>query len=145
MKIKSPDLLKFLILAAMLLPLSRLGAVHAHKPVNLEDVRKGRIDLKLFDKKDNTSKKPERKKMDGLSLTSYIATTVGLASLFILPVLGGILIPLGTILGLFGWTNKKRYEHRRGRGLAIASSAVGGAFALLIAVSFIAFFLTGGF
>lgn len=145
MKIKSPDLLKFLILAAMLLPLSRLGAVHAQKPLNLEDVRRGVIDLRQYDKKEISVTKPERKKMDGLSLISYVSTTVGLASLFILPVLGGILIPLGTILGLFAWTSKKRYIHRRGRGLAIASVAVGGAFAFLIVVSFIAFFLGGGF
>lgn len=128
----------------MFLPLLPLGAVNP-KLLNLEDVRRGVIDLRQADKKDNTAAKPESKKMDGLSLTSYVATTVGLASLFLLPAIGAVLIPLGTILGLFSWTNKKRYEHRRGRGLAIASSAVGGAFALLIAVSFIAFFLSGGF
>ncbi|MGB3079061.1 MAG: hypothetical protein WBB31_08315 [Saprospiraceae bacterium] len=137
--------LPVMILAGMFLPLSPLGAFHSRKPINLEDIRSGVIELRHVDKKEGKNHRPERKKMDGLSLTSYIATTVGLASLFLLPAIGAVLIPLGTILGLFGWTNKKRYEHRRGRGLAIASSAVGGAFAFLIAISFIAFFLTGGF
>ncbi len=142
MKISFSILLLWL---GMVTPSVLLGVANSRKPINLEDVRSGVIELRQSDKKDNTDTKQERKKMDGLSLVSYVSTTVGLASLFLLPALGAVLIPLGSILGLFSWTNKKRYEHRRGRGLAIASSAIGGAFALLIAVSFIAFFLSGGF
>jgi hypothetical protein len=142
MKINFSILLLWL---GMLTPSVVLGAAYNRKPINLEDLRSGVIELRHADKKERKNPKPENKKMDGLSLVSYVSTTVGLASLFLLPAIGAVLIPVGAILGLFSWTNKKRYEHRRGRGLAIASSAVGGAFALLIAVSFIAFFLSGGF
>ena len=136
-----------LVLGGMI-PLSPLGAaIHSGTFVNLEDVKRGKTEIRKSGKeKDPETKKPKVvKKMDGLSLAAHIAMCTGVASLFLVPALGIILLPAAFIMGAMACLDKKRYEHKRGRGLAIAPAVLGAAMVLLIASSFIAFFLTGGF
>ena len=67
------------------------------------------------------------KKMDTLSLVSYIASVGGLAALFLLPQAAALLMLGGFIGGLVALASaKRRFRNRRGRGLAIAAVAVGG-------------------
>lgn len=80
--------------------------------------------------------------MDGLSLAAHIAMSAGIASFFLLPELGLLFIPAGFVMGLIALVGgRKRYEHKRGRGLALAAMAVGGAFTLAIFASFTLFLL----
>ena len=137
-----------LLMFAGMIPLSPLGAaIHSGKHVNLEDVKKGKTEIKQFakEKRADIKKIRREKKMDGLSLGAHIATCSGVVSLFLVPALSILLLPAGFIMGAIACKDKKRYEHRRGRGLAIASAAIGGAMILLIASSYVVFFLTGGF
>ncbi len=91
-----------------------------------------------------TRERKEEKKMDVLSLVAYISTMAGVASFFFVPVASLILLPAGLIMGMIGFLGgRKRYESRRGRGLALASLVLGGAFTLMLFASFIAFGLFG--
>ena len=86
----------------------------------------------------------ESKRIDELSLVAYISTVAGIASFFLAPVASLILMPAGFLMGmitLFG--NEKRYEKRRGRGLALAAVAVGGAYTLVVFGSLLAFAIFG--
>jgi hypothetical protein len=67
------------------------------------------------------------KKMDTLSLVSYIASVGGLVALFLLPQVAAILMLGGFIGGLVAVASaKRRFRNRKGRGLAIAAIVVGG-------------------
>lgn len=86
----------------------------------------------------------ESKRMDELSLIAYISTVAGIGSLFLIPVASLILMPAGFLMGMIAiFGNEKRYEKRRGRGLALAAVAVGGAYTLVVFGSLLAFTLFG--
>lgn len=86
----------------------------------------------------------ENKRMDELSLIAYISTVAGIASLFLIPVASLILMPAGFLMGMIAiFGNEKRYEKRRGRGLALAAVAVGGAYTLVVFGSLLVFTLFG--
>ena len=128
-------------LLGILIPLSTLEAMPSGKHLNLEDVRRGKRELKQSEGADEQT---EKIKMDGLSLAAYITSVTGIASLFLVPALGLLFLPAGFIMGIIAWRSKRRYEHRRGRGLALAAVAIGGGFTLMVAVSLIAFFVSFG-
>ncbi|HZV70105.1 MAG TPA: hypothetical protein VFG10_11205 [Saprospiraceae bacterium] len=132
--------LALLILTGIVVPLSPLRAGHQGGYVNLEDVRRGKRELKS----DVTDDQSTEIRMDGLSLAAYVTSISGIASLFLLPTLGLLFLPAGFIMGIIAWRSKRRYERRRGRGLALAAVAIGGAFTLATMVSLIAFFVTFG-
>ena len=81
--------------------------------------------------------------MDSLSLIAYIFAVAGVASLFILAPVSIFLMPIAFITGMVAFLNKKRYVNKRGRGLALAAVALGGAFSLIILTSLLAFALFG--
>jgi len=82
--------------------------------------------------------------MDPLAASAYAATVAGLAGLFLTPVITLILMPAGFIMGLIALMGRRdRFKKRRGRGLAIAAVALGGAFSLLIVGSLIILGLFG--
>jgi hypothetical protein len=86
----------------------------------------------------------EEKRMDELSLIAYFSTIAGIASLFIIPVASLVLMPAGFLLGMIAFLGgRKRFENRRGRGLALAAVALGGAYTLVIFGSLLAFALFG--
>ncbi len=130
-----------------MVPSSHLCAANLNgQPVNLEDVRRGKTEMSQSGKEKEQDPKKEKaqKKMDGLSLAAHISITAGIASLFILPPLGLLLIPAGIIMGLIAWGGgKKRYENRRGRGLAMEGVILTGALAFLLAISFVAAAFSG--
>jgi len=138
MKIKR-HFLSLLILAGIVVPLSPLGAGHPGGYVNLEDAHRGKRELRQSAVTDDQT---EEIKMDGLSLAAYVTSITGIASLFLLPTLGLLFLPAGFIMGIIAWRSKKRYERRKGKGLALAAVAIGGAFTLAAMVTLIAFFVT---
>jgi hypothetical protein len=82
-------------------------------------------------KKDKKAKKEKQDKVDNFAKWGFIASVVGFASIFFLPLLGFVLLPVGvgfSIAGLSATVKNKT----RGKGLAIAGLAVGSAGILLI-------------
>jgi len=126
--------------------MSRVGAVHSgRRPQQATSVQEEvkEVQQTSQDKKIDKKKERKEKKMDGLSLAAHIAVSTGIASFFLLPVLGLILLPAGFLMGIIAWAGgKKKYEHKRGRGLALAAMAIGGAFTLAVLASFALFVLT---
>lgn len=147
MNIRSLKLLVFLMMAGTVIPLSPLSAAHSEKPTEERySLKKVRQEIKAYRQINQEDYRPGKKEMemDGLSLAAHISATAGLASFFLLPPLSLLLLPAGFIMGMIAWRSKRRYEHRRGRGLALAAIAVGGAFTLAVTISLAAFFLTFG-
>ena len=94
--------------------------------------------------KDQKKEVTENKKLDVLSLVAYIITVAGVSSFFFAPAASLVLFPVAFILGAIAFMGgKKRYENRRGRGLALAAFALGGAFTVVIFGSLLAFALFG--
>ena len=115
----------------LILIFSTIGLISPLSVVNAVNTQKGRQE-KVEIKKDVK----KGKKMDALSLVAHIAVSTGLASFFFLPMVGLILLPAGFIMGLIAWAGgKRRYERKRGRGLALAAMILGGAFVLGILAS----------
>lgn len=78
-------------------------------------------------------KRDDERRMDSLSMIAYGSVVAGLASLFLVPVLGLLLIPGGLVMGLLAlFGGKNRYEKRKGRGLAFAAVILGGAFTVVV-------------
>ena len=85
----------------------------------------------------------QEKKMDSLSLIAYIFAMGGLVSLFFVAPVSLFMMPIAFVSGLVAFLGKKRYNKKRGRGLALAAVAIGGAFTLVILFSLLAFALFG--
>jgi hypothetical protein len=116
-----------------LTPLSYVNAVNSHKEKQ-ERVEK---------EKKSTAEDP--RKLDGLSLAAHIATTFGIASLFVLPPLSLLFFTLGFALGITAWSQRRRrYINKRGQGLALTAVILGGTVVTLIAISFVGFLLSPG-
>ena len=86
----------------------------------------------------------DNKKMDVLSLVAHIVTVAGVASFFVVPPASLVILPVAFILGAIAFLGgKKRYENRRGKGLALTALAIGGAFTVVIFGSLLAFAIFG--
>ncbi len=86
----------------------------------------------------------DEKKMDALSLAAYVSAMAGIASFFVVPAASIALLPAAFIMGLIALlSGKKRYLTKRGRGLALTATILGGTFTLFVFASFIAFSLFG--
>lgn len=147
MQLKTLSIIFFLVLAIMAAPQSLLGSSRSEKQVSIEkEAPANHQKLKGSKRINQEDVRPGKKemRMDGLSMAAHIATVTGLAELFLIPALGLVSIISGFVMGLIAWKTGKRYEHRRGRGLAIASMALGGVIVLLVGISLVAFFLTFG-
>lgn len=102
-------------------------------------------EVRAKEKTEKSEKKDQEKtkKLDPLSLTAYLFTMAGLVSFFFVPVASLIILPIAFITGMVAFFNRKRFEKRRGRGLALAAFVIGGGFSLLILISLAAFALSG--
>lgn len=118
-----------IIMIGLMAPLSYLKAVNTQKGGH-ERTEKMRVD------------KPENQKLDVLSLIAHIAMTLGIASLFVVPELSLVFIPAAFIMGLIAWKNR-RYDHKRGKGLALSALILGGVFTTMVAISFLIYALEG--
>ena len=93
-------------------------------------------------KKDKKVKKEKEGKVDNFAKWGFISSVAGLVSLFFLPLLGFVLLPVGigfSIAGLSATSKNKT----RGKGLAIAGLTIGSAgilLTLLAIVLVVAFF-----
>ncbi|MEO6130519.1 MAG: hypothetical protein ABIQ02_01635 [Saprospiraceae bacterium] len=149
MQIKHLTITLFLTMATMSIPLALLSAGDSGREISNEHrIEKKAKNIQRISGINQEDIKPGKKemKMDGLSLAAHISTTTGIASLFLFPSAGLLLIVGGFIMGVIAWRSKKRYEHRRGRGLIIGPIAIGGVFTMMVTLSLIAYFLTfGGF
>lgn len=96
-------------------------------------------------KKDKKVKKEKEGKVDNFAKWGFISSVAGLVSLFFLPLLGFVLLPVGigfSIAGLSATSKNKT----RGKGLAIAGLTIGSAgvlltlLAIVIVVAFFASF-----
>lgn len=87
----------------------------------------------------------EEKKMDGLSLVAYISAMTGIASFFLVPVAGIFLLPAAFTMGLIALIRGKKYGRKKGRGLALTATILGGAFVVLIGVELLLVLLFWGF
>ena len=118
-----------LIIIGIMAPISYSNAVNTQKE-GLEKIERRKAD------------KPEKQKIDVLSLVAHIAMTLGIASLFVVPELSLVLIPAAFIMGLIAWKNR-RYDHKRGKGLALSALILGGVFTTMVAISFLIYALEG--
>ncbi len=94
------------------------------------------------EKKDLKDEQQDARKMDELSLWSYIAAVTGIASFFVLPAASLLLFPAGLVMGIIALVRGRRsIEDRRGKGLAIAAVVLGGAYTALFVISFAIFLI----
>jgi hypothetical protein len=90
------------------------------------------------DKKGKKLKKIKEgnEKVDKFALWGFITAITGLASFFILPALGLVLVPVGLGLSIAG-LSRTRKNNSTGKGLAIAGLVAGSAGILLLVLGFI--------
>jgi hypothetical protein len=86
-------------------------------------------------KKVKKVKEDKKEKTDRFALWGFITAVTGLVSLFILPALGLVLVPVGLGLSIAG-LSRTRKNNSTGKGLAIAGLVAGsaGIFLLLLGV-----------
>jgi hypothetical protein len=86
-------------------------------------------------KKAKKAKEDKKEKVDRFALWGFITAVAGLASFFILPTLGLVLVPVGLGLSIAG-LSRTRKNNSTGKGLAIAGLVAGsaGIFLLLLGV-----------
>jgi len=86
-------------------------------------------------KKAKKVKEDKKEKVDRFALWGFITAVAGLASFFILPALGLVLVPVGLGLSIAG-LSRTRKNNSLGKGLAIAGLVVGsaGIFLLLLGI-----------
>jgi hypothetical protein len=82
-------------------------------------------------KKAKKVKEDKKDKVDRFALWGFITAVAGLASFFILPALGLILVPVGLGLSIAG-LSRTRKNNSTGKGLAIAGLVAGSAGILLL-------------
>jgi hypothetical protein len=107
-----------------------------------EIIKEGHKKESKVSKKDKKVKKEKEGKVDNFAKWGFISSVAGLVSLFFLPLLGFVLLPVGigfSIAGLSATSKNKT----RGKGLAIAGLTIGSAgilLTLLAIVLVVAFF-----
>ena len=107
-----------------------------------EFIKGGEKKVTKVSKKDKKVKKEKEGKVDNFAKWGFISSVAGLVSLFFLPLLGFVLLPVGigfSIAGLSATSKNKT----RGKGLAIAGLTIGSAgilLTLLAIVLVVAFF-----
>jgi hypothetical protein len=107
-----------------------------------EFINGGEKKVTKVSKKDKKVKKEKEGKVDNFAKWGFISSVAGLVSLFFLPLLGFVLLPVGigfSIAGLSATSKNKT----RGKGLAIAGLTIGSAgilLTLLAIVLVVAFF-----
>ena len=110
-----------------------------------EFIKGGEKKVTKVSKKDKKVKKEKEGKVDNFAKWGFISSVAGLVSLFFLPLLGFVLLPVGigfSIAGLSATSKNKT----RGKGLAIAGLTIGSAgilltlLALVLVVAFFASF-----
>jgi hypothetical protein len=107
-----------------------------------EFIKGGEKKVTKVTKKDKKVKKEKEGKVDNFAKWGFISSVAGLVSLFFLPLLGFVLLPVGigfSIAGLSATSKNKT----RGKGLAIAGLTIGSAgilLTLLAIVLVVAFF-----
>ncbi len=107
-----------------------------------EFIKGGEKKTTKVSKKDKKVKKEKEGKVDNFAKWGFISSVAGLVSLFFLPLLGFVLLPVGigfSIAGLSATSKNKT----RGKGLAIAGLTIGSAgilLTLLAIVLVVAFF-----
>ena len=107
-----------------------------------EFIKGGEKKVSKVSKKDKKVKKEKEGKVDNFAKWGFISSVAGLVSLFFLPLLGFVLLPVGigfSIAGLSATSKNKT----RGKGLAIAGLTIGSAgilLTLLAIVLVVAFF-----
>lgn len=110
-----------------------------------EFIKGGEKKTTKVSKKDKKVKKEKEGKVDNFAKWGFISSVAGLVSLFFLPLLGFVLLPVGigfSIAGLSATSKNKT----RGKGLAIAGLTIGSAgilltlLAIVIVVAFFASF-----
>ena len=107
-----------------------------------EFIKGGEKKVTKVSKKDKKVKKEKEGKLDNFAKWGFISSVAGLVSLFFLPLLGFVLLPVGigfSIAGLSATSKNKT----RGKGLAIAGLTIGSAgilLTLLAIVLVVAFF-----
>ena len=107
-----------------------------------EIIKEGHKKESKVSKKDKKVNKEKEGKVDKFAKWGFISSVAGLVSLFFLPLLGFVLLPVGigfSIAGLSATSKNKT----RGKGLAIAGLTIGSAgilLTLLAIVLVVAFF-----
>ncbi len=87
-------------------------------------------------KKAKKLKEDKKEKTDRFALWGFISAVAGLASFFILPALGLVLVPVGLGLSIAG-LSRTRKNNSSGKGLAIAGLVAGSAGIFLLLLGFI--------
>lgn len=87
-------------------------------------------------KKAKKVKEDKKEKVDRFALWGFISAVAGLASFFILPALGLVLVPVGLGLSIAG-LSRTRKNNSTGKGLAIAGLVAGSAGIFLLLLGFI--------
>ena len=101
-----------------------------------EFIKGGEKKVTKVSKKDKKVKKEKEGKVDNFAKWGFISSVAGLVSLFFLPLLGFVLLPVGigfSIAGLSATSKNKT----RGKGLAIAGLTIGSAGILLLLLAIV--------